>query len=215
MLDNPRCPLCCGTTPKTHVRAADSRRYFLCTVCALIFTDPQQRLSEVEERAFYGSHENSIENPGYVAFLNRIVAPMLPLLNKNMRGLDFGCGPGPTLSHMVRQQGIACENYDPLFYPSDLKGPYDFIFATECFEHFYEPGRELEKICSLLGPRGLLAIMTEQWADLEAFSRWYYTKDPTHVCFYHADTVAYICAHFDFELLWQEKRRCFILRRNR
>jgi len=40
-----------------------------------------------DEKSHYETHGNSIENSGYVAFLNRLVEPMLPYLEDGMREL--------------------------------------------------------------------------------------------------------------------------------
>jgi len=170
-------------------------------------------MSPDQEKARYSTHQNSIEDQGYVRFLNRVLQPMLPYLNESMRGLDYGCGPGPTLSHLVKRQGISCEDYDPLFANRDLLPPYDFIFSTECFEHFYNPNKDILRLCSLLKTGGLLGIMTEQWTTLEDFGGWYYTKDPTHTSFYHNNTFRFMCDLFGFDIIWEDGRRVVIFRR--
>ena len=209
-----QCPLCLVSGQTTDVRGADDRRYYLCGNCSLIFADPAHYLSPAEEKARYETHENSIKNPGYVRFLKRVVEPILPYLDRGMRGLDYGCGPGPTLSLLVRQQGIGCEDYDPLFADRPLQPPYDFVFSTECFEHFYRPAMDIERIHALLKPGGLLGIMTERWTTLEAFADWYYTRDPTHVSFYHANSLDFLCIRFGFTPMWMDEKRVAIFRRN-
>lgn len=208
-----QCPLCLARKPLKNIRGADQRRYRLCGGCSLIFTDPQCYLSTAEEKAHYETHENSIENGSYVGFLNRLVEPMLPYLDRHMRGLDYGCGPGPTLSVMMQRRGIECEDYDPLFVKRKLQPPYDFITATECFEHFHRPGEEIQRIASLLRPGGLLGVMTERWQSEEAFADWYYTRDPTHVSFYHTETFDYLCRRFGFSRVWMDDKQVMILRR--
>ncbi len=208
------CPLCLTTGQTTEVNGQDNRRYYLCHTCALIFADPAHHLPLVAEEAHYRTHENSIENSGYVRFLNRLLHPVLPYLNETMRGLDYGCGPGPTLSQLVRQQGIACADYDPIFFDHPLEPPYDFILSTECFEHFYHPQQDIARICGLLAAGGVLGIMTETWTSLDNFATWYYPRDPTHTSFYHATTLDFVCQHFGLEMLWQDGRRVFILRRH-
>ena len=207
------CPLCATSNRTAAVGGADEREYHHCDVCHLIFADPAHRLSVRQERAHYETHENSIDQPGYVRFLNRVLEPMLPHLEVGMRGLDYGCGPGPALSELVRRQGIACDDYDPLFADNQLRPPYDFLFSTECFEHFHHPAAEIGRIHSLLKPDGLLGIMTERWTTLTAFSTWYYTRDPTHVSFYHAKTFAFLCGRFGFTPVWSDEKRVTILRR--
>ncbi len=207
------CPLCRAEQVFVAIPGADARRYYHCDACSLIFVDPRDYLSPQDQIARYRTHQNSIENAGYVAFLRRIVDPMLTHLDASMRGLDFGCGPGPTLSLLVEQQGIACANYDPYFAPIELQPPYDFIFATECFEHFTAPADDISRLQALLRCGGLLGIMTEQWTDLESFRRWYYTRDATHVSFFHARSFDHVCATYGFEQLPTEDNRAVILRK--
>ncbi|MGB3518923.1 MAG: class I SAM-dependent methyltransferase [Elainellaceae cyanobacterium] len=207
------CPLCLTPEP-AKVSGADDRHYYLCSHCSLIFVDPGHHLSLDEERAYYGTHHNSIEQEGYVNFLNRVVKPTLAYLDNTMRGLDYGCGPGPTLSELVKRQGIDCEDYDPIFLDAPLRSPYDFIFATECFEHFYNPRQDIHRIHSLLKPGGVLGIMTDRWVSLDHFATWHYTTDPTHTSFYHARTFEFLCDHLGFETLWSDETRVIILRRH-
>ena len=209
-----KCPLCSVSGRKTRVRGADGRRYYLCGCCSLIFVDPGDFLSPEEEKGHYETHENSIENAGYVRFLKRLVDPMLEYLERGMRGLDYGCGHGPTLSLLLRRQGIDCEDYDPFFADGPLHPPYDLVLSTECFEHFHRPAEEVERMRSLLKPGGLLGIMTERWRTLDGFARWYYTRDPTHVSFYHVESLNFICRRFGCTNLWMDESRVAILRRN-
>ncbi len=208
-----KCPLCLAPDQAKKVEGADSRRYYLCRNCFLIFVDSDHYITEQEEKDRYATHDNRIENQGYVKFLTRLLRPLLPYLNENMLGLDYGCGPGPTLSRLVKQEGMDCEDYDPFFVFNPLDKSYDFILATECFEHFRRPDEEIQRVRSLLKPGGLLGLMTERWTSLEGFRKWYYTRDPTHVSFYHATTFKYICKRRRFKILWQDEERVVILRR--
>ncbi len=210
---DPACPLCLSAWELTPVRGADQRGYFYCPRCWLISADARSYLSRDAETAHYRTHENSIANAGYVTFLQRVINPLRPYLQPGMRCLDFGCGPGQTLSQLVRQAGVECEDYDPIFQDVPLNPPYDVVFATECLEHFQRPAQELRRIAGLLRPGGYLGIMTETWSDLPAFSQWYYTRDPTHVAFYHSRTLEWICHTFGFASLPADDRRVHILRR--
>lgn len=195
------------------MRGADERRYYLCDTCALIFADPAEHLPPAEERARYELHQNSIENEGYVRFLNQLVEALLPHLDAGMRGLDYGCGPAPTLSLLLRRRKIACDDYDPLFADRPPRPPYDFVAASESFEHFRRPVEEIERILSLLRPGGLVGVMTERWTTLAAFAGWHYTRDRTHVSFYHADTFGFMGARFGLTPVWVDADRIVILRR--
>jgi hypothetical protein len=207
------CLLCLEDGPKRTVRGADRRTYLLCETCSLIFADPAQHPRAAEERARYETHHNCIDDEGYVRHLRRLLDPLLPHLRPEMRGVDFGCGPGPTLSKLIRSHGIACDEYDPFFFPRSLSPPYDFIVSTECFEHFHRPGETIEGVVRMLTPGGVLGVMTEQWATVERFGEWYYTRDPTHVSFFHADTFSYLCKVHALEILYRAEDRVLVLRR--
>ncbi|KAA0221223.1 class I SAM-dependent methyltransferase [candidate division KSB1 bacterium] len=206
------CRLCAA--PKTEkVRGADERVYYLCPSCRLIGVAPQHFLSAHEEKARYLTHNNGIAHQGYVDFLRRAVIPALPFLKENMLGLDYGCGYAPTLSILLAREGYRCDNYDPYFVSNDLNATYDFIFSTEVFEHFRQPRRDIEKIVNLLRPEGILVVMTARWADLASFRNWYYTRDASHVAFYHDKTFTYLCDEFGFQNIFDDGQRILLLRK--
>jgi SAM-dependent methyltransferase len=206
------CPLC-HARHYTVIHAMQNRTLYACHTCKLVYAAPDDLLECSDEKERYLDHENSIEHPGYVKFLMQAITEGIPYLTKGQYGLDFGCGPGPTLSVLMDREGFDCDDYDPLFFPELPSGPYDYIFATECFEHFYQPEKELLTLLQLLNPGGILTIMTEQYTPATDFSTWYYVTDPTHVCFFHADTFSYICAHFGFEQLKSHNPRVVVLRK--
>ena len=182
------CPLCCGSAISAYFR--DRRPYLQCATCHLVFVPPDHYLSREQERAEYALHENDVADPGYRLFLSRLMQPLVARLAPGARGLDFGCGPGPALAHMLRESGFEVALYDSVFAPDEsvMTANYAFICATEVVEHLHYPGRELERLWSLLEGGGWLGIMTKLVRDREAFSRWHYKNDPTHVCFFSVAT---------------------------
>ena len=108
---------------------------------------------------------------------------------------------------------MTCDGYDPLFWPERPVGIYDFVFATECFEHFEYPRREVTWILSLLRPGGYLCVMTECWTARERFVRWYYTRDPTHIVYFHAETFVYLSREFGLEALASDDARVWLFRK--
>jgi 2-polyprenyl-3-methyl-5-hydroxy-6-metoxy-1,4-benzoquinol methylase len=166
------------------------RAYFSCGLCSLVFVAPQDRPGRDAERAEYELHRNNPADPGYRAFLSRLATPLLERLRPASEGLDFGCGPGPALAGMLREAGHRVALYDSFFAPDQaaLQGRYDFICATEVVEHLHQPGRELACLWSRLKGDGWLGIMTKLVRDREAFARWHYKNDPTHVCFFSERT---------------------------
>jgi SAM-dependent methyltransferase len=190
MIGETHCPLCAGTEAALYHR--DHRRPYLeCASCSLVFVPPEWYLPREAELAQYQLHQNDIADAGYRQFLSRLMSPLVARLAPGACGLDFGCGPGPALAHMLRESGFEVALYDPFFYPdaSVLHAKsYAFISATEVVEHLHHPGRELEQLWSLLQPGGWLGIMTKLASDPAAFANWHYKNDPTHVCFFCADT---------------------------
>ena len=85
---------------------------------------PYQFLSPKEEKSEYDLHENSSDDPGYRRFLARLFDPVSHQLAPNSYGLDFGSGPGPTLSVMFEEAGHSMEIYDPFFAPETI------VFST-------------------------------------------------------------------------------------
>ncbi len=205
--------MCGSVNEPVSVSSVDERSYHLCENCYLISADQKHLLDEQSEKARYASHQNGIQFDGYVSFLRQAIDPALNFITEDMAGLDYGCGPVPTLSELLNREGYACEDYDPFFVKHDLNKKFGFIFSTEVFEHFYYPGKEIQKIRALLDDDGILIVMTERWEDLDHFSKWTYARDKYHVCFYHTKTFAGICGQFGFEPLFDDGRKVIILKK--
>ena len=194
------CPLC-------HEDAAfffeDERRpYHQCGQCELIFVPAEHLPTREEEKAQYDLHENNPEDSGYRRFLGRLADPLLEKLPPGSVGLDFGCGPGPTLSLMLEEAGHRVALFDPIYHPNPgaLEGQYDFVTATEVFEHLHHPRRDLEVLWNCLRPGGWLGVMTKRARTREAFSKWHYIKDPTHVGFWSGNTFRWLAGYWDAQL---------------
>jgi hypothetical protein len=168
----------------------------------LVFVPPEQFLSAEAEKAEYDKHENSAADPRYRTFLSRLQEPLLERLSPCSHGLDFGSGPGPTLSLMFEEAGHAMHIYDPFYAADDTawQHRYDFITASEVVEHLHDPRRELDRLWSCLKPQGLLGIMTKRVIDRDAFARWHYKDDPTHVGFFSLATFRWLATRWQAEL---------------
>lgn len=196
------CPLCREAVTESLWR--DSRReYQQCPDCRLIFVPAKYHLSPAEEKAVYDHHENSPDDSRYRNFLKRILDPVAQRITPNSRGLDFGSGPGPTLSVMFTEAGHVMEIYDP-YYSADaspLNQDYDFVTASEVVEHFCDPQTDLNRMWDCVCPGGVLGIMTKMARDLAAFRNWHYKNDPTHVSFFLRETFAWLAGHWGAELI--------------
>ncbi len=196
-----KCPLC--SDPATGAFAAvEGVAYRRCATCRLVFAEPAHRLRPQEERARYETHRNHPGDEGYRAFLDRLAGPLTDRLRPGDRGLDYGAGPGPTLSVMLEERGFPTRTYDPFFHPDSdaLRAVYDFVTCTETAEHFFAPGREFRILDGLLRPGGWLGIMTGVLTDDVDFASWWYVRDPTHVSFYAPETLQWIAHRFGWTL---------------
>lgn len=199
--DDTCCPICNSVSVAPFFE--DKRRAYLrCYDCKLVFVPKRYWLSREDEKAIYDLHENDAKDQGYRDFLSRLSKPLLERLAPEQRGLDFGCGPGPTLSCLFEEQGHQVDLYDPFYYSdtSILSKCYDFICSTEVVEHLHDPNKEWTRLFKMLNKGGWLGIMTKMVVDKEAFSRWHYIHDMTHICFYSRDTFDYIAQRFNAEL---------------
>ncbi|MBW1897104.1 MAG: class I SAM-dependent methyltransferase [Deltaproteobacteria bacterium] len=200
------CPLC-KTSGGSEFYQDRTRDYFRCTLCSLIFVPQQEFLSAKDEKARYDLHQNSPDDSGYRRFLSRLFTPMRERLVPGSCGLDFGSGPGPTLSVMFEEAGYSMAIYDKYYAsdPSVLEKQYDFITATEVVEHLCAPKEELDRLWVCLKPGGWLGIMTKLALGRKEFARWHYKDDPTHVCFFSQSTFKWLAAQWRAELTFADK----------
>lgn len=208
------CPLCLSNSTVEYTCDSLNRALYKCNNCEGVFVNKDAIENPLKEKERYLTHNNSIENKGYVDFLVRAVTPALPFLDPSMKGLDYGSGPKPVLTEILKRKGYACDYYDLYFQPELPKKQYDYIFSTETFEHFAQPRKEIKTICKLLKKYGFLVIMTQPYHDETNFQKWYYAGDFTHVFFYHSRTVKYLAKEFLFEILYtDEYRGVWVLRK--
>lgn len=200
-IPNLRCPLCRENANEQYYR--DQRRHYIkCHHCQLVFVPPEYFLSEANEKLAYDHHQNSPSDPDYRRFLNRLFFPLQARLTSKSHGLDFGSGPGPTLSVMFEEIGHTVTLYDHFYAhnPTVLQQPYDFITATEVVEHLHDPATILAQLWTLLKPGGYLGLMTKLVRDQNAFTTWHYKNDLTHVCFFSKETFEWLADQWHAEL---------------
>jgi len=195
------CPLCASREVAFYYR--DKRRdYLQCQVCDLVFVPVEFILSSADEKAEYDKHKNTPDDDGYRKFLSRALSPILNRIKPGARGLDFGCGPGPTLSVMASESGYQVSNYDIFYanYPDLLDVKYDFITMTEVIEHVSKPMPVIERLSGCLKPGACLLIMTKRVSNPEAFASWHYKNDPTHIRFYSERTFEWLAGAMGWQL---------------
>ena len=177
------------------------KRYWKCSYCEAIFLDKEFYLSSNDEYKHYLTHNNDVNDPRYKQFLSNLMLPLIDRIKLKSIGLDYGCGPGPALSLMLREKGYQMFNYDPFFHPkkSNLLKKYDFISCSETVEHFHNPFYEFTRFNELLNVGGIIGIMTNFHSKENIFENWYYIKDPTHVVFYSKNTFLIIAKMFKWD----------------
>jgi len=196
------CPFCFSDEIDLFVQEKD-RDYLHCNKCDLVFVPRKDFISKKDEKAKYDRHQNSPQNQGYRDFLNRLLIPLCTFLPKKAKGLDFGSGPGPTLSIMMNELGFQMEIYDYFYHntPKVFEQKYDFITTTEVIEHLHNPKDEIVKLWSCLKDGGVLGIMTSFRVRDEEFGNWYYKRDLTHVRFFTKTSFQWLADELKAELV--------------
>ena len=187
------CPLC-GADGASLFHEDKRRCYLRCPQCTLVYVPAVYHLAPDREKARYDLHRNDPADPAYRAFLRRLMDPLVARLPPGAYGLDYGSGPGPTLSRMLEERGYPTAIYDAFYAPdtSVLARHYDFLACSETMEHFARPGREWHRFLALVRPGGWIGIMT-QFLEMDVdFSSWYYKNDDTHVAFYSRATFRFL-----------------------
>ena len=195
------CPLCLNNDISFFCE--DKKRvYRRCRQCLLVFVEDKFILSAEDEKAIYDLHENDVNDQGYRKFLSRLVNPLLERLSPGSSGLDFGCGPGPALAEMMKEAGHKMSLYDLYYYPdqSTLEQKYDFITSTEVVEHIKDSQKLFDTFDTLLNDKGTLGLMTKLVIDQNAFSKWHYKNDQTHIRFFSEETFLWIAKKYEMKV---------------
>ncbi|BDM65954.1 2-polyprenyl-3-methyl-5-hydroxy-6-metoxy-1,4-benzoquinol methylase [Shewanella sp. NFH-SH190041] len=202
------CPLCHYATLKPF--AEDKRRHYMqCPCCHLVSVPPQYHLSCCDEKAEYDKHDNHAADAGYIRFLRRCWDPVFAWFQARgdnlttISGLDFGCGEGAVMSRIAAADGITLANYDLYYHPEStlLQQQYQLILMTEVIEHIADAAALVRQLDTMLLPDGLLAVMTKRVQDKNAFARWHYKNDPTHICFYAMTTFQWLADELGWQLI--------------
>lgn len=164
---------------------------------------PEFFMGEKEEKARYETHNNDVNDKGYQNFVMPLVDKVLEDYKPNSLGLDFGCGSGPVIAKLLREQDYLVNLYDPYFanIAENLNLKYDYIIACEVIEHFYNPNKEFVLLRSLLSEEGSLYLKTDLIDENFDFQSWYYKNDPSHVFFYSKESLRWIKEEFSFKTL--------------
>ncbi|MFA6431321.1 MAG: class I SAM-dependent methyltransferase [Candidatus Margulisiibacteriota bacterium] len=197
-MTNSKCPLC--SAPADFFCTDRGINFFKCGGCHSVFRDPNEALSQEAEKNRYELHNNDVNDPGYRTFIAPIVDAVLCSFSLSHTGLDFGAGPIPNITNLLREKGYNISPYDPFFHddPKLLEKAYDYIVACEVIEHFRSPANEFKLLRSRLNPGGALICMTELYTEKTDFSKWTYKNDLTHRFFYSREALEWIRGKYGF-----------------
>jgi len=173
--------------------------YHWCKECEYIFKDPSCYQSIEAQKLRYDLHENDPEDEGYRAYFQRFLDFISEYLSKEGEALDFGCGRSRLLASMLEAKGLQCDAYDPIYHPEGFQRgkKYDLIVSTEVFEHLHKPKEVFGMLTEHLKEGGVLALQTQFHPnEAEAFDKWYYHKDPTHIVFFRPRTFQTLAKEF-------------------
>lgn len=210
------CKICDHETILVYDKQFDIN-YYRCEHCEFLFMDSEAIVSFEEERAIYDTHENSIENQGYVdMFKNFLDKCVLPFKQTGSL-LDFGSGPEPVLIQVInRDYNFETQHYDLHYAPDKVyEGQmYDVIVSTEVVEHISDPLPVFELLTSHLKPNGIFAFMTLYHLNDDLhFSDWWYRRDETHISFFTLKTLEVIAAKCGCEVIYTDNKRLTTFRK--
>lgn len=194
------CGLCESENKRIYYECSQRGMYWECVNCGYIWLDPCARLSPESEKSRYSLHQNSLEKEGYLDHLGQLANPVFDLLQpKDKMGLDFGCGPIEGMKHLGKVRGIYIESYDPFFFPRSWEtsdSVFDFLLCCEAIEHFYWPGRELALMKKITRDDSIWGFKSSLVPSKEAFGRWYYRSDSSHVGFFSPRSIEWMAARW-------------------
>jgi len=98
----------------------DGKTYWQCEHCLVVFLDNKFKLNPSDEKYRYQQHNNDIYDKDYRIFLSKLLQPLKSKLKNGSKGLDYGCGPGPALAEMFKEEGFHMDLFDPFFFKDEL-----------------------------------------------------------------------------------------------
>jgi SAM-dependent methyltransferase len=205
--DMVKCRICGADT--VNVQNKKGKVFHFCPVCRFVSKDVADFPEETEEKRRYEEHNNSFEDPRYVAYFEKFIKQALTgFVEPGSKGLDFGSGPEPVLSKILMTgHGFDMDIYDKFYSPEKPyeQKTYDFITATEVVEHLQDPMEYFRLFNRLLKPGGILAVMTlMHHNDRDRFFKWHYIRDITHISFYCVETMKRIAGMTGFEMIYTD-----------
>jgi SAM-dependent methyltransferase len=221
----PRCK-CCGGPTRPFARHDAARScadraapafppcgrmvaYHRCRRCGFVFTTDFDALSDAALGAAIYDADYIRADPDFAEARPRLFADYLRGLLARRRGppsvLDYGGGAG-RLAGLLREQGIACDNFDPYFAagaapPGKPEGGYDLVTAFEVFEHSRDPLATARDALRWLAPTGVLLFSTHLQPRRLDPDWWYIAPRNGHVSLHSAASLGVLARRLGLRLL--------------
>jgi SAM-dependent methyltransferase len=221
------CKICSGSVRKICYQQLEVD-YYYCPNCKFLSRDDQKILPAEQEQERYLRHTNTLADTGYVDMLKTFIDKSITPFKPNIKtALDFGSGPGPVLSRLLRDMGYETDIYDIYFAPGRgyLDKTYDLITCTEVLEHLKDPLETMSILKDRLNPGGILAVMTlfhpvyeisstlDQLPCEKVFKDWWYRRDPTHISFFRPETFYHVARLLDMTILMLDQKNTVSFRK--
>lgn len=201
----------CGRKTHEIFQTKFKIKYHYCDYCGFISKDKNDLITRDEEIKIYNNHNNSIEDPRYVAFFKGFLDNAVLRFCDGKKGLDFGSGPSPVLAMILeRDYGFSMDIYDLYYSPEKVfEGKtYDLITSTEVIEHLANPLPYFRLFKEHMKPNGILSIMTLfHPKDENEFLNWYYMRDMSHISFFTPKTMRIIGEVVGLEIIYTDNKR--------
>jgi len=132
-----------------------------------------------------------------------VVRSLRPL-DRRSRWLDYGCGNGGLVRHLLQTQTCEAAGFEvgwisdraraagiPVLTEAELRavGCFDVVTAIEVIEHVTDPMSMLRSIRRLMKPGGLLFLTTGNAAAHPDLEKWDYVRPDIHVSFFEPRTL--------------------------
>lgn len=201
-----------GFPIKKHCRVCDSssfvvfensRPFYLCKNCGLIFADCPLSPEEIKEH-YQSQYSIFFDWAGEA----KAVLEVVSFVVKPRKIFDYGSGSG-LFTNALRSMGFEVDNYEPMlhgdFKSKDYNSDYDLIILNEVIEHVEDVMTLFDNVCSVIKSGGIVFISTlmtdtiinESNRFQEHFNNWWYKDDKTHISFFCQLTFEYICSMYD------------------
>jgi len=208
------CKICNSESNKIFTRKILNKydiNYFQCSKCGFIQTDEPYWLEEAYQHVF------NIEDTGIVRrnilFAKRTAGIIFFLFDKNASFVDYGGGTG-LFVRLMRDYGFDFYWNDPYSQNIFSRGfEYDpekildveLVTAFECFEHFTEPIKEIERLLSISHSILFSTVPFETGTPNPDTWEYYSFSTGQHISFFSLSSLNYIAQKYHLYLCTNKK----------